>query len=662
MNEHSDWLSVTKDRPCPACGKPDWCAWAPDGKLKCNRTSIAPPGFEWVADKDGGAIFRPAEAPDTFRMALGAGERARAPLTSASNERPPRVDWGVEAAKLGAALDDDTRQRLADELGVSAESLSAVSVGRGPYAFTFPERDGSGAVIGIATRSDNGAKGFMRGGNRGLTVPGNLESLPDPVLIVEGASDVAACLTLGLAAVGRPSNSQGSEHLAGLLASRGLIVVGENDQKADGSWPGRDGAHIVAKALSQRLGRAIDCALPPETCKDIRGWLNDRVREGLSLQDDESRMTAGRRLLQHLRDGLTTIKHESDSGPLLTRLSDVKPECITWLWPDRFPLGKLSVLAGDPGLGKSFVTLDMAARVSKGEPWPDEPRVSRAPAGVVLVSAEDDPADTIRPRLDALGADASKIVLLEGIKQPGGKLVLPFTLEDVQALEDAIRKTPACALVVIDPIGAFMGEADAHRNNEVRALLAPLAKLAAQSRVAIVIVAHLNKSAGSKGTYRISGSLGLAAAARCVWIVAKDPGDSDQVVVVLAKSNLSSKKGGLAFRINGDPPRIEWSSDPVQLSDGDVLQTDSGESEDRSEVEECSGWLKEALSEGPVAAVELKRLAREAGYSDATLRRAKARSGVQSQRSGFGKGSKVAWVIPAAIEAQQPHSCSRSRD
>ena len=149
------------------------------------------------------------------------------------------------------------------------------------------------------------------------------------------------------------------------------------------------------------------------------------------------------------------------------RMADVTPEPVRWLWPGRFALGKLSLIAGEPGLGKSFLTLDMASRVSCGAGWPCDGSVRSDPGGVVLLSAEDDLKDTIRPRLDAAGADCSRIEAMQAIYRPdhrrGTEVAVPFTLvEHIHHMETLIRKVGACKLVVVDPVSAFLGATDSH--------------------------------------------------------------------------------------------------------------------------------------------------------------------------------------------------------
>ena len=160
------------------------------------------------------------------------------------------------------------------------------------------------------------------------------------------------------------------------------------------------------------------------------------------------------------------------ASPVGTLLSEVEPERVEWLWPGRLPLGKLAVLDGDPGLGKSALTLDLAARVSAGLELPDGGRCG--PAGAVLLSAEDGLADTVRPRLDAAGADTERIVALSTVEDRSGAEMTISLTQDLGTVRWAIGRIGA-ALVIIDPLMAFLsGKTDSHKDQDVRRALAPL--------------------------------------------------------------------------------------------------------------------------------------------------------------------------------------------
>ena len=314
-------------------------------------------------------------------------------------------------------------------------------------------------------------------------------------------------------------------------------------------------------------------------------------------------------------------------------LSEVKPERVEWLWPGRLPLGKLAVLDGDPGLGKSALTLDVAARVSAGLELPDGGRCG--PAGVVLLSAEDGLADTIRPRLDAAGADTERIVALSTVAEgKTGERTISIP-KDLAVIERAIARVGA-ALVVVDPLMAFLsGKTDSHKDQDVRRALAPLAVLAERTRASVLIVRHLNKAAGGNTLYRGGGSIAIIGAARSGLVVAEDPEDPERRILAANKHNLSRAAPSLAFRVGTAPngaARVSWGGVST-LTAGDILK-EPIDPEQKSALSEAKEFLRQKLGEVPVAAEEVKKDARGAGISERTLKRAKSALGVKSRKQG----------------------------
>ena len=224
---------------------------------------------------------------------------------------------------------------------------------------------------------------------------------------------------------------------------------------------------------------------------------------------------------------------DSTSGqfsPVLMNMAKVQPEEIEWLWPGRIAIGKLTLITGDPGLGKSLVSLDIAARLTTGRGWPDASTISTDVGSVVLLSAEDNPADTIRPRLDAAGADVQRVEVLSEVRDLSIKGHVPVTkpfnlVEHTPQLAEAVEQSLDCRLVIIDPVAPYLGQTDSHKDANVRRVLQPLANLAARHHVAVVLVNHLNKRGGGPAMYRSMGSLAFPAAARAVWAISKDPDD-----------------------------------------------------------------------------------------------------------------------------------------
>ena len=248
----------------------------------------------------------------------------------------------------------------------------------------------------------------------------------------------------------------------------------------------------------------------------------------------------------------------------LEELETMRQDGLSWLWPQRIAVGKLCVIAGDPGLGKSLLSLDIAARASRGVAWPDE--CGLAPVtSVCLLSSEDDYVDTIRPRLVAAEADLGRVFAITGVATGHGEAETVRLLDlsqDVEKLREKLEAMPAPRLLVIDPISSFLGTASENANSEVRRLLQPLTKLAQTTRTSVVLISHLRKSEGSN-LHRIIGSIAFAAAARSAFVVEAVRGEVGQHRrLVPVKSNLGGARTALRFRVEAHPehpqPHIVW--------------------------------------------------------------------------------------------------------
>lgn len=272
MTKGEPFERVTRDRHCPVCGKGDWCLVG-DHAAICSR----------VESRD-----RRGEAGWLHHL-------RDKPVVKPKPQPKPARDWRAEAERLAKGLSADKRAGLAGRLGLPAGGLDCFPLlgflkgnERRPGCYTFPEVDGAGRVVGIACRYADG-KAFLPGGLRGLSVPAGFDpAVCEVVFVVEGPTDVAALRAAGLWAVGRPSNVSGVVALGQLLAGvpeRGrIVVVGENDEKADQDWPGLTGAGAVAEALAAALLRRpgtrrfpVLWAVTPDGIKDTRAWLTGRT-------------------------------------------------------------------------------------------------------------------------------------------------------------------------------------------------------------------------------------------------------------------------------------------------------------------------------------------------------------------------------------------------
>jgi putative DNA primase/helicase len=373
-----------------------------------------------------------------------------------------------------------------------------------------------------------------------------------------------------------------------------------------------------------------------------------KARPGMS--SDAIRME-----IEALATGLQPVDlMEFHGSPILQKLIDVISEPVVWIWKYRIPLGKLTLLAGFPGLGKSLAACSIAAILSTGRYWPD--RLSGPPplrGSTIFLNYEDDPGDTLRPRLEAAGADLTRISILPTVRRRDAKTGKTkeslFNLEhDLLALELAIQRTPDCKLIVIDPISAATGKTDSNNNSEVRGLLAPLAKLAAKYKVAVLLVSHFNKTSGGPAINRSIGSIAFTAAARVAYGVVKDKTDPQRRLMLPIKNNLGPDSHGLAYRIVDSHlpgiPRVEWESVPCDTNIDDALSPlEFGSPSPKRDV--AAEWLIGLISNGPIPAEEIFNQARKAGIKPDTVRRASESLNIQPKKSGF-KGPWV-WELPA---------------
>jgi hypothetical protein len=346
-----------------------------------------------------------------------------------------------------------------------------------------------------------------------------------------------------------------------------------------------------------------------------------------------------------LRKGLIGSRQE----PIGQLARDIEPEHVTWLWRGRLAIGKVSIIDGDPGLGKSTKTLDIGARISRGAPLPGSVMPSR-PRGVVILSAEDGAADTIVPRLNAAQADLNRVFIMTGVRALDGADDAVALPRDLAAVEQAITHIDA-ALLIVDPLMAYLGaDTNAHRDQDVRRALAPLATMLDRTGCAGLLIRHLNKAQAGSALYRGGGSIGIIGAARFGLLVAKDPDDEDARILAPTKCNIGPHPPALRFRLESlpgtDVAKVVWDSAPVTFDAAGLLAAAAGDDEERSALGEACDWLGQLLALEPRPVADVLRDARRDGHAERTVKRAKLRLGVQSSREGFGPGSHVLWFLP----------------
>ncbi len=323
-------------------------------------------------------------------------------------------------------------------------------------------------------------------------------------------------------------------------------------------------------------------------------------------------------------------------GPRSIKLAEVEPEPINWLWPNYFPISKINLISGDPGAGKTWLCLDLAARLSTGRDWPDGSPCSERGNSLIL-SCEDGAADTFRPRLDKLKADLSGISILQ----------IPLDLSNGagrSALISEIRhRNPK--LIIIDPILDFSGRVNPNAVDQVRAMLTPLSEIAERASAALILTSHLNKSSVMQAIYRTAGSAsGWVGKARAVFMVIKDKMNQEanqpfRRLFAPIKTNLSPIEPQAYFFHISDNPGLTYERVPEDFNLENFLASDHREL--GPQLEEARSFLTVLLKTGPAAAMEVIRQAQEAGIKEKTLLRAKKLLDIRVFREG---GSHGRWI------------------
>lgn len=569
------------------------------------------------------------------------GQRQQAVPKSVQPSRPARLLWDRSAAISGTPAEAYLRSRgITGALPASLRFSSAVRMPCGAEvpamvaSVTVPSTGQPLAVQRTALKPDGSGKAEIEKKKAalgktagGAVVFGDLTHC-GPILEGEGIETVlSACFatglpgiaTLGATTLGKPRLPDGSP----------VIILGD---------VGSEEAARKGAARRKDEGREVRIAYPPAgSGKDF----NDVLCSG------------GAADVKAAIDAAQAYECGSDMPKYSARcLADVEARPVRWLWPKRIARGKLNLVAGHPGRGKSQLTLHLAALVSNGGTWPDG---SSCPRGsVIIITCEDEAADTIVPRLKAAGADIGRCHQLDGDFDRDGK-VRPFSVDaGLAGLSSLMADLGDVALIIIDPVSAYLGKVDSHNNAEVRGALAPLQAIAEESGAAVVFVSHFNKgTADSSAMSRVAGSGAFVAVCRSAWLVERDPEDSEERrrLLVPMKNNIGDDKTGFRFEIEHvelgkdiTASRVKFLPGEVRLSADELVRGASQSELPKGQRDEAVEFLQDLLSAAPMPQSEVKASAGEAGIKWRTIERAKKQLGIRSRRVE----KRWAWSLPDA--------------
>jgi len=340
-------------------------------------------------------------------------------------------------------------------------------------------------------------------------------------------------------------------------------------------------------------------------------------------------------------------------GVILLKASQLTPQPINWLWQGWVACGKIHLLGGIAGTGKTTISLALAASITTGGRFPDG---SKAPSGnVVIWTGEDDITDTLTPRLMAMGADLDKVHFIQGVMGADGER--PFNpSSDMPILQFALTNVGNVKLLIIDPIVSVVN-GDSHKNAEVRKDLAPLVQMSEAMDFAIIGITHFSKgTSGREPIERITGSIAFGAVARVVLVASKGKSENGEDIRIFlrAKSNIGPDEGGFEYSVENaftdsgiETSRILWGS--ALEGTARELLVDAEDDPDGGSLSDCMRLISDLLKLSEVSANEMAKDCMGAGYSRSTMNRAKKKLGVEAKKVGMGSGSHWVWELPKEL-------------
>lgn len=541
-----------------------------------------------------------------------------------------------ECRKKSAELWEKGRDVETRHPYLAAKKIKPHGIKQMRESLMVPVRDTHGELHGLQFILPDGAKKFKSG--TALTGCYHAMGKPDGrILIAEGYATGATLYEVTGHAVACAFTASNLKAVAEALKRKYpgavLVICADDDHAAEGN-PG------LTKAIE--AAQAVDALLAVPSFRPKRRKIDTDF-------NDLARISGPKAVRECLDRAEKPESGQEEELPFLfRRFSDIEAKPVRWLWPGRIARGKASILAGHPGLGKSQLTASMAAIVTTGGVWPlDRTRCERG--NVVFFSAEDDAEDTIRPRLEATGADLTRVFIMDAVLT--GDSIRSFNLvHDISRLSLMLEHLGEVALLVIDPVTAYLGNTDSHKTADVRALLSPLGELAARHSAAVVCVSHLSKGGSGEALLRVTGSLAFVAAAWAAFLIALDKGDKHRRLFLPIKNNIGNDESGLAFTVQSvtllggiETSRVCWEDETVAIT-ADEAMAPNEDPEERSAMDDAKQLLTNLLADGPVSSKQIRVDAEGAGFAWRTIQRAQKALDIDAYKGGMKEG--WLWMLP----------------
>jgi putative DNA primase/helicase len=608
-------------------------------------------GFQTDWRADVGRTLTPAEEA-AHRERIAAAKRQREAEEVRRHAQAAALAATTWQAAQPAPADHDYLRRK----GIAPHGARVADDGR----IIVPVRI-AGEFASLQYIASDGAKRFLPGGR----VAGGYFGIGKP----DGAEGL--CIAEGFAtgasvheATGHPVAvaffADNLERVAVALKAKypdvAITVCADDDYRTDGN-PGIAKATAAARAAGGKVAIPNFGADRPEGATDM----NDlHHAQGLEAVKRVVEAAADPEDARHQPKGAGATAGVSEGYDVqLIRGDSIEPEAIRWIWNGWLAAGKFHVLAGSPGVGKSTIALALVATITSGGRWPDGTRAT--PGNVLIWSGEDDPADTLVPRLIASGADMSRTWFVGEVRE-GVDRVAFDPARHMGALELQATRIGYVKMVIVDPVVSAVA-GDSHKNAEVRRSLQPLVDLATRLDCAVLGISHFTKgTTGRDPTERVTGSLAFGALARVVLVAAKlpaDDGGKDDRILARAKCNIGVDVGGFGYSIEQTEldtkpglfaSRVLWGEAIDGTARELLADAESQDDGERSQTDEAREWLTGVLSTGSMKASDVQREARQAGISEKALRRAREQLGVKPQKDSFAAGWR--WALRVVEDAQ----------